>query len=58
MSSLDGVSGGSDKPKEKAPRDNKRELPAYKYSKKGKGLLHEAALVNGSPVFLKYELVK
>ena len=54
MSSLDGASGGA-KSKEKASRDNKRQLPTYKYSAKGKGPLHEAIIVNGRPLFLKNE---
>jgi hypothetical protein len=54
MSSLDGLSGGA-KPKEKESKDSKREFPAYKYSDKGKGPLHEAAILDGRPLFLKYE---
>ena len=54
MSSLDGLSGGA-KPKGKGSKDDKREFPAYKYSNKGKGSLHEAAIINGRPIFLKYE---
>src|SRR5215831_18980025 len=56
MSSLDGVKGGGGaKPTGRASRDNKREFPVYKYSYKGKGPLYEAVIVNGNPVFLKYE---
>ena len=33
----------------------KREFSAYKYSNKGKGLLHEAVLLAGKPTFLKYD---
>jgi hypothetical protein len=35
--------------------NKKHESTAYKYSKKGKGQLHEAILLSGLPVFLKYE---
>jgi hypothetical protein len=35
--------------------NKKRECTTYKYSAKGKGLLHEAILLSGSPVFVKYE---
>lgn len=56
MSSLDDVSGGScARPKGKVTRGDKRELPSYKYSNKGKGPLHEAVILNGRPLFLKYE---
>lgn len=55
MSSLDGLSGGSTKSKGTESKDNKREFPAYKFSNKGKGPLHEAAILNGRPLFLKYE---
>jgi hypothetical protein len=34
---------------------NKRQCKAYKYSSKGKGDLHEAVIIGGLPVFLKYE---
>jgi hypothetical protein len=34
---------------------NKRQYVAYKYSNKGKGTLHEAAIIAGQPMFLKYE---
>jgi hypothetical protein len=33
----------------------KLQYPSYKYSNRGKGALHEAAIVVGLPVFLKYE---
>jgi hypothetical protein len=33
----------------------KRPHPVYKYSKKGKGNLHEAVMLGGIPVFLEYE---
>jgi hypothetical protein len=36
-------------------RVKKRRYPAYKYSKKGKGILHEAVILAGQPVFLRYE---
>jgi hypothetical protein len=36
-------------------RLKKRRYIAYKYSNKGKGILHEAVLVAGQPVFVKYE---
>jgi hypothetical protein len=54
MSSLDGLSGGA-KPKEKESKDSKREFPAYKYSNKGKGSLHEGVIFDGRSLFLKYE---
>jgi hypothetical protein len=34
---------------------SKRPHPVYKYSKKGKADLHEAVILAGLPVFLKYE---
>ena len=34
---------------------SKRPYPIYKYSKKGKGPLHEAVILTGLPVFLTYE---
>ena len=33
---------------------SKREFVTYKYSKMGKGQLHEAVIVNGLPFFVKY----
>ena len=33
----------------------KQKYKTYKYSKRGKGLLHEAIILAGLPVFLKYE---
>lgn len=36
-------------------RVKKRRYTTYKYSKKGKGILHEAVILAGQPVFLKYE---
>jgi hypothetical protein len=33
----------------------KREYTAYKYSNRGKGLLHEAVILEGVPVFLRYK---
>jgi len=54
MSSLDRLSG-STKLKGKGSKDDKREFPAYKYSNKGKGLLYEAVILGGKPLFLKYE---
>ena len=33
----------------------KRECTTYKYSNKGNGQLHEAVMLSGRPVFLKYE---
>jgi hypothetical protein len=33
----------------------KKPKPAFKYSNSGRGALHEAAIVAGAPVFLKYE---
>src|SRR5262249_9713687 len=33
----------------------KRQFTAYKYSHKGKAHLHEAIILEGQPVFLKYE---
>ena len=34
--------------------NSKRECTTYKYSNKGNGQLHEAAIISGRPVFLKY----
>ena len=34
---------------------SKPRYPAYKYSNKGKGLLHEAVIIGGVPLFIKYE---
>jgi hypothetical protein len=34
---------------------SKRQYPTYKYSNRGKGDLHEAVLLAGLPVFLKYQ---
>jgi hypothetical protein len=39
----------------KSTEKGKREYTSYKYSSKGKGILHEAAIIAGQPVFLKYE---
>jgi hypothetical protein len=41
-----------DSPKDINP---KRAIVAYKYSNKGKSLLHEAIIIAGQPAFLKYE---
>jgi hypothetical protein len=35
--------------------DRKPEYPAYKYSRRGKSQLHEAIILVGIPVFLKYD---
>jgi len=37
------------------PIDKKRELPTYKYSKMGKGDLHESIILDGVPLFIKYD---
>jgi len=42
------------KPK-KGEDNDKRRYPVYKYSTKGKGNLHEAVMLAGLPIFLKYE---
>jgi hypothetical protein len=34
---------------------SKRKIPIYKYSQLGKGILHEAVIVNRLPFFIKYE---
>jgi hypothetical protein len=42
--------------KSSGPDSNKKhECTAYKYSKKGKGQLHEALILSGFPVFLAYK---
>ncbi len=40
--------------KQKIEEKSRREFVTYKYSKLGKGELHEAILINGSPFFIKY----
>lgn len=35
--------------------EKKRELPTYKYSKMGKGDLHESIILDGVPLFIKYD---
>jgi hypothetical protein len=40
---------------ERDKKKEKREFAAYKYSNKGKGLLHEAIILSGKPTFLKYD---
>jgi hypothetical protein len=46
---------GNKQKEQVAEKISKRKYPAYKYSKSGKGILHEAVIVGGLPVFLKYE---
>jgi hypothetical protein len=36
-------------------QEQKREYATFKYSSRFRGALHEAVLVNGEPIFLKYE---
>jgi len=51
--------GGNKKGKKADKQDDKakikREYTTYKYSNKGRSLLHESAIVAGQPVFLVYE---
>ena len=50
------LGNGKDKKKnEEKTQKAKQQYAAYKYSNKGKGPLHEAAILAGRPVFLKYE---
>jgi hypothetical protein len=44
-----------DKNASKKEQPLKRQFTAYKYSNRGKGSLHESILLEGRPVFLKYE---
>ncbi len=39
---------------EKWPKDSKKEVPAYKYSKKGTGTLYEAIILDGQPYFVTW----
>lgn len=51
------LGNGKDKKKneEKKNQKAKQQYTAYKYSNKGKGALHEAVILAGRPVLLKYE---
>jgi hypothetical protein len=44
-----------DKQQSNGRKKEKHESIAYKYSNRGKGLLHEAVILAGKPVFLKYD---
>lgn len=48
------ISTKEDQEKETKRENLKREFVTYKYSQMGKGELHEAALVNNLPSFIKY----
>jgi len=51
------LDNGKDKKKneEKKNQKAKQHCIAYKYSNKGRDVLHEAVILAGRPVFLKYE---
>ena len=40
--------------KQEIEEKSRRKFVTYKYSESGKGELHEAILINGSPFFIKY----
>jgi hypothetical protein len=44
-----------DKQQSNGRKKEKHESITYKYSNRGKGLLHEAVILAGKPVFLKYD---
>jgi hypothetical protein len=60
---IGGFNAGSDKSNGKGKHsghqgrtnEKKRELPTYKYSNMGKGDLHESIVLDGVPVFIKYD---
>ncbi len=62
--SLEGTTGGLDKGngktsklgRERANERSKRELASYKYSNMGKEDLNEAIILDGAPVFIKYDI--
>jgi hypothetical protein len=45
---------GRGKPLDAEPVINKKEVPAYKYSKRGQGILHEAIILGGERVFVSW----
>lgn len=47
---------GRDSRQQGGHNENKRELATYKYSNMGKGDLHESIMLDGMPVFIKYDL--
>ncbi len=51
------INNNNDEPKKSNGSDSskKQECTTYKYSNKGKGLLHEAVILAGLPVFLTYK---